>query len=92
MQPLIYENTQSYFWANTVQALIFGYAHGPKPYPQLAFGFYAGWLVPSNAWDMGEAIFIHTWWDAVLMTASFARKRSLIKDFNIKIPLVNTSF
>lgn len=92
MQPILYENTQSYWLSNTIQAVIFGYAHGPTPYPQLAFGFYTGWLVPHNGWDMGEAIFIHTWWDLIIMTASYARSRSLTKDFNIQLPLINASF
>lgn len=92
MQPVLYENTQSYWLSNTIQAVVFGYAHGPTPYPQLAFGFYTGWLVPENSWDMGEAIFIHTWWDIILMNVSFARSRSLTKDFNIQLPLINARF
>lgn len=92
MQPVLYENTQSYWLSNTVQAVIFGYAHGPEPYFQLAFGFYTGWLVPENGWDMAESIFIHTWWDLILMTASYARTRSLTKDFNIQLPLINARF
>lgn len=92
MQPMLYENTKSYWLSNSIQAVIFGYAHGPAPYPQLAFGFYAGWLATENGWDIGETIFIHTWWDLILMTASYARTRSLTKDFNIQLPLVNSRF
>lgn len=93
MQPILYENTQNFWVANTIQSLAFGYSHdNAQPYLQILFGFYAGWLTPRNNWDLSEAIFIHTWWDVIVITAEFARSRSKTQDFNIQLPVLNASF
>ncbi|MBC7417669.1 MAG: CPBP family intramembrane metalloprotease, partial [Pedobacter sp.] len=93
MQPILYENTQNVWLTNTIQALAFGYSHAtPQPYIQIAFGLYSGWLTPKNYWDLSESIFIHTWWDVIVITAEYARSRSKTKDFNVQLPMFNASF
>lgn len=93
LQPILYENTENFWLTNTIQALAFGYSHNnPRPFYQIAFGFYAGWLAPRNNWDLGETIFIHTWWDVIVITAEFARSRSTTHDFNIQLPVMKATF
>jgi len=86
MYPVLYQNTDNHFLSNAIQGTVFGYMHGPKPYFQLAFGFYAGWLTKRNEFDIGEAAFVHAWWDFWLIAAEFARSRSFTEDFNIQLP------
>ena len=93
MQPILFENTQNFWVANTIQAVAFGYSHdNAQPYFQIAFGLYTGWLTPKNNWDLSEAIFIHTWWDVIVITAEFVRTRSKTEDFNIQLPAFSASF
>lgn len=94
LQPVLYENTQSSFWSNSIQALVFGYGHTSvsRPFFQIAAGFYFGWLTERNQWDVGEAVFIHTWWDVFLITAEVVRNRDEAGDFYIPLPVFNFSF
>jgi hypothetical protein len=92
MYPVLYQNTNSHIISNLVQGTAFGYAHGPQPYFQLAFGFYAGWLNERNNFDLGEAIFVHAWWDFWVIAAEYARSRSFTRDYNIQLPPLQLSF
>lgn len=92
MYPVLYQNTGSHFASNLIQGTAFGFAHGPRPYFQLAFGFYAGWLTQRNNFDLGEAIFIHAWWDFWVIAAEYARSRSMTRDFNFQLPPFQISF
>ncbi len=92
LYPVLYENTNSHIISNLVQGTAFGYAHGPQPYFQLAFGFYAGWLNQRNNFDLGEAIFVHAWWDFWVITAEYARSRSMTRDYNFQLPPLQISF
>lgn len=90
--PVLYQNTGSHFTSNLIQGTAFGFAHGPNPYFQLAFGFYSGWLTQRNNFDLGESIFIHAWWDFWVITAEYARSRSMTKDYNFQLPPFQLSF
>lgn len=90
--PVLYQNTNSLLISNAVQGLGFGYAHGPEPYIQLLFGFYSGWLTSNNGFDLGESIFIHSWWDFWVITAEYVRSRSFTRNYNIQIPAINFTF
>ncbi len=92
MYPVLYENTRSHFASNAIQGTVFGFAHGPTPYFQLAFGFYSGWLNKKNNFDLGEAIFIHAWWDFWVMAAAVARNRSTTEDLSFQLPPFQFSF
>jgi membrane protease YdiL (CAAX protease family) len=80
-------------WANMTQAALFGAAHisGDNPYPiiQTMAGFYFAVLVQKNGWSLREAIFLHTWWDVIVFSASLAMKE---KDASLYIPLYQTTF
>jgi hypothetical protein len=90
--PVLYQNTNSHFISNTVQGTAFGYAHGPEPYFQLAFGYYTGWLNQRNNFDIGEAVFIHAWWNFWVMAAEYARSRGQTRDYHIQLPPFQMSF
>lgn len=91
--PVLYENTHSYWLSNSIQALGFAYIHNlEKPYFQLAFGLYSGWLTQRNNWDMSESIFVHAWWDFFIIGAAYARERSFTKDFHVRLPMFNATF
>jgi len=92
MYPVIYQNTGSHLASNLIQGTVFGFAHGPKPYFQLAFGFYSGWLTERNGFDLGEAIFVHAWWDFFVIGAEYARSRSMTRDYNFQLPPLQISF
>jgi membrane protease YdiL (CAAX protease family) len=70
--PVAYQYTGQRWWlANGLQAAFFGLAHydkknNPVPWPQTLLGYYFGYLTRKNGWSLSEAIFVHTWWDAVL--------------------------
>jgi hypothetical protein len=92
MMPILYENTQSFWLSNAIQGTAFGYAHGPRPYFQLAAGYYAGWLTDRNHYDLSEVIFVHAWWDFWVLAASYARNRAFTHDMKVDFPLINFSF
>ncbi len=95
MFPLLTEayGVENVFWANLTQAAIFGAAHLSEdnrlPVFQLAAGYYFGWLAKKNAWSLREAIFVHTWWDVIVFTASFTQKN---RKASIYVPLYQTQF
>jgi membrane protease YdiL (CAAX protease family) len=80
LMPVFREKTGSDFWSNAGQAVIFGAAHispnNPYPVFQTLFGYYFGWLVQRNGWSMQQAIFVHTWWDVLIIGAETARNQS----------------
>lgn len=90
--PVLYQNTRSHFISNLIQGTGFGFAHGHQPYFQLAFGFYSGWLTERNNFDLGEAIFIHAWWDFWVIAAEYARSRSMTRDYDFQLPPLQISF
>ncbi len=95
MFPLFVEayGVENMFWANLTQAAIFGAAHFSEdnqfPVFQLAAGYYFGWLAKKNGWSLREAIFVHTWWDVIVFTASFTQGN---EKASIYVPLYQTSF
>ena len=69
--PVLYEKTDDFFWANVSNAALFAVAHlntVSVPTAQLAMGYYWGYLTEKNNWDIGEATFIHTWWDVIILS------------------------
>jgi membrane protease YdiL (CAAX protease family) len=74
--PLLRANTGSDFYANGINALVFGLGHlsatNRAPLFQAAFGYYLGYLSQRNGWSLGEGIFIHAWWDFFVVSASYA--------------------
>lgn len=78
MMPVIMEKTQSEFWSNNLQALLFAAAHANQiavPYVQFGLGFYLGWLTQQNNWAIGQSIFIHAWWDVAALLLQYQRQK-----------------
>lgn len=74
VMPLMYEASASPFWSNAGQALLFAAAHlntNPQPIPQLLLGYHLGNVTQNNGWRLGEAVFIHVWWDVLAFTSTF---------------------
>jgi len=92
LYPTLYETWNGHWTANVAQALIFGYVHGPRPYPQLIAGYYLGYLAEKNGFDLGENIFIHTWWDVWLITANFIKNRGHVNNFYLEFPQLIVRF
>jgi hypothetical protein len=93
--PYLYEETESYFWANTLQAAFFAYLHVTPtykvPYYQFAFGWYAGYLAKRNNWSIEEAAFVHTWWDIIAFTALFLNDGTR-EQAQVQVPVLQMSF
>lgn len=93
MMPVFREWSGSDFWSNSGTAVIFGAAHyGPNnrmPIFQTLAGYYFGWLTQRNKWSLKQSIFVHTWWDIIVIGAGAARNSS---DRYIPLPGVNITF
>lgn len=68
--PVLRQNLgDSYWWANAIQAVVFGAAHYGEsnrfPLAQTLMGFYLGWMNHANGYSIREAAFLHTWWDVL---------------------------
>jgi len=77
IMPVMMEYWQTPFWSNVAQSVLFAAAHlptNPTPLPQLLLGYHLGNVTMDNRWRIGEAVFIHTWWDVVAFTAQYHYK------------------
>lgn len=90
--PTLYESWNGSWLANAAQGLVFGYMHGPAPYPQILAGWYLGWLSERNGFDLGENVFIHAWWDVWVLTAHLIRNRSNANNVYIQLPSFSMRF
>ncbi len=95
LMPLLYHSTDSKFWSNTLTAAIFAAGHIPSakiPIGQFLTGWYWGWLTQRNQWSLSESIFIHFWWDALLLITAFAINEDLAVGNGIRINLLQLHF
>jgi membrane protease YdiL (CAAX protease family) len=79
IMPVMHEYWDSTFWSNAAQSVLFAAAHlnsNPQPIPQLLLGYHLGYVTQKNSWTLGEAIFIHTWWDVVAFATIYHYKRA----------------
>jgi membrane protease YdiL (CAAX protease family) len=95
MMPVLYHYTGSQMASNAITASLFAAAHyadgrplDALPWPQLIFGLYAGHMVQQNKWTLGEAIFVHSWWNTLVMTGQFLRTGSA----TIRLPTIHVAF
>lgn len=75
IQPMLRSVTGSGLLANLGTSALFAAAHlpqNPAPWPQLILGAYLGWLTESNHWAIGESVFLHSWWDVVVLMGAQA--------------------
>ena len=97
LQPMLMTGSISDNSANWIQAILFGLAHlspeNPAPIFQTLFGYYLGWLVQRNQMRVSEGVFIHTWWNVIVIAASFySLSPQEKKDKKLLIPLFRMSF
>lgn len=73
LMPMFHQQFQSPLWANATTSVLFAAAHGfsPAPLPQLAMGYYLGWVTQKNDYSIREAVFIHAWWDIFAIASSY---------------------
>lgn len=81
LMPALRESYSNDFWSNTLTSLVFAAAHlgtVPVPVPQFLLGWYMGQVTQNNGWRIGEAVFIHAWWDvfAFLMNYHYRYQES----------------
>lgn len=93
--PVLRENLDSYWWANSIQAVVFGAAHlssyNSFPLAQGLMGFYLGWLTHRNGYSIRQSAFLHTWWDVMAIGFQIAHENG--KKVNAKTyPLLNFTF
>lgn len=77
MMPLMREYVAGDTMSNVSQSLLFALAHRSTvavPIPQLLLGYHLGYVTQQNGWSLGEAVFIHTWWDIFAFLASYSQK------------------
>lgn len=77
MMPLFREYVAGDVMSNASQSLLFALAHlgsNSIPIPQLLLGYHLGYVTQRNGWTLGEAAFIHTWWDVFNFLALYSRR------------------
>ncbi len=98
MMPVLMQSWNSPFWSNTVTSAAFALAHLGSvgldvPWPQFIAGWYLGYLTQKNNWTLGESVFVHTWWDVIVITAAFAiEARDKSREVKVNLPLLNFSY
>lgn len=97
LMPIFYQSWRSEWASNAATAIIFGAAHysasNPFPIAQAIAGYYLGWLTTSNRWSLREAVFVHTWWDVILLNAQyFTESRDRSRDAVIRLPRLEIQF
>lgn len=74
LYPWLHQLVGERWWlSNSIQSLLFGAAHLGSvsvPVAQTLFGFYQGWMVSRNDWNIRESIFQHFWWDVIAIGVS----------------------
>lgn len=97
MQPLFRRNWGSEWGSNLATSVIFGAAHYSEtnrfPLAQTLAGYYLGWVAMENGWSLRESIFIHTWWDIILLNAQYLiESRDRSRDVIYRLPKLQLSF
>ena len=79
--PTVGHWTDSNLAATLVDSSLFALAHvnerNKLPVPQLIGGLYLGWLTQNNQCSISEGIFVHAWWDVIVMGGLMAFANSI---------------
>lgn len=92
MYPVLYEKWNGSWTANAAQSAVFGLGHPSNPFEAALAGFYFGWLTERNGFDLGEATFLHAWWDFWVINADYIRRRSVTEDYYFRLPPLQMTF
>lgn len=89
LMPVLAEHVMSPFWSNATQAGIFALAHlstNPQPIPQLLLGYHLGYVTQERGWRLGEAVFIHVWWDVLAFATMFSYRKKQTDEVSRLLP------
>ena len=89
MMPVMMEYWHSALWANIGQSSLFALAHlgtNPLPIAQLALGYHLGYVTQRNQWTLGEAVFIHAWWDVIAFGTMWHFRETLDEEKAAMLP------
>jgi membrane protease YdiL (CAAX protease family) len=96
IMPVLHEQGLSAPIANVGQGILFALAHlgsNNIPLPQLFLGLHLGRVTQRNQWTIGEAVFIHTWWDVFAFLSSYhleklerSQDKKLVWQPRLKLP------
>lgn len=78
IMPVMYEYWGSEFWSNAAQSVLFAAAHlntNSVPVAQLFLGYHLGDVTQDDGWRLGEAVFIHAWWDVLAFATAYHYKQ-----------------
>jgi len=99
LMPMTREWISNDFWSNAIVATVFAAAHisdqNSIPWFQLLSGWYFGWIVQENDYKIGEAAFLHAWWDVMALTFSYLYTQNTIHKndaFEISLPPIKVTF
>lgn len=91
MMPYLRQSWGSDFYSNLGTSTVFAAAHlntNKFPWPQFLMGMYLGWRTQKNEWRMSESVFIHTWWDIIILTSQLAHNRGR----HVYVPIIRAEF
>ena len=88
--PILHSKIGNAVMANILQGFIFGALHSRDfvPVPQMLGGIYLGWLTQKNHYSLRESIFVHFWWDFLLLISHDIHYKLRGKTLNNSIPPV----
>jgi membrane protease YdiL (CAAX protease family) len=76
LMPLSMHYTDSEWVSNAITSVVFGAVHYSSenkfPISQTIGGYYLGYVAQKNEWQLGESIFIHTWFDVAAFLLTYA--------------------
>lgn len=92
MMPALRESGLSDNWSNAATSLMFALAHlspdDKVPWPQFVISLYLGWITTENDWTLSQSVFIHTWWDVIILSSSFASDSRA----SVYLPIVSLNY
>lgn len=93
--PYLHKTWNNPLLANLATAGLFALAHiSPNrseffiPWPQLLGGLYFGWVTQHRGYHIGEAIFIHAWYDVIVFATYLASEKTAY----LPLPTISLQF
>lgn len=90
LMPAMRESFSNDFWSNTLTSLVFAAAHLSTvqvPVTQFLLGWHLGRVTQKNGWQLGEAIFIHAWWDVIAFAMNYQYRYQEGGEEKARLPL-----
>ncbi len=93
--PVAQHYTGERYVSNTLQALLFAFAHRITPLPWIQFlgGWWSGFVTQENGGSIAESVFEHFWWDMLAFSAYYLTKdRTHIQPPPLRLPPIVVRF